>query len=74
MTGIPEQTEWIAWYRETKNEVARNFSKHVCGESRESAIGVACSKESETIKLNGVSLIPADDWYKLNQSDYKKSF
>jgi len=68
------QTEWIAFFYESRNGVARNFQEHVFGDTRDSAIKNAEEKESEEIKLIGVSLIPANEWYKLNLSDYRKSF
>jgi hypothetical protein len=58
--------EYIAWIRTDHGHYFQVDDRIVCGADRKDAISNANRLLAHNENLNGVSLIPADEWYKLN--------
>ncbi len=59
-------TEWIAFFYEDRGSYHYNVQKHVKGATRKQAIENALRMENSFTKCSGVSLVPAQEYYKIN--------
>lgn len=62
----PPDTEWVAHLCEDRGRYFHNRAVHVKGESRAKAVENALKLQASDVKVAGVSLIPANEYYALN--------